>query len=69
MIRNMLGFAALAVVAMIAIKFIFSIFGIIHAALAEGDGELLRPVPVERVVAAELVDAHQLPAHVHRAQC
>ena len=29
MIRNMLGFAALAVVAMIAIKFIFSIFGII----------------------------------------
>ena len=29
MIRNMLGFAALALVAMIAIKFIFSIFGII----------------------------------------
>ena len=29
MIRNMLGFAALAVVAMIAIKFILSIFGII----------------------------------------
>ena len=29
MIRNMLGFAALGVVAMIAIKFIFSIFGII----------------------------------------
>ena len=29
MIRNMFGFAALAVVAMIAIKFIFSIFGII----------------------------------------
>ncbi|HSR90834.1 MAG TPA: hypothetical protein VLK88_05980 [Gemmatimonadales bacterium] len=29
MIRNMLGFATLAVVAMIAIKFIFSIFGII----------------------------------------
>ena len=29
MIRNMLGFAALAVVAMIAIKFFFGIFGII----------------------------------------
>ncbi len=29
MIRNMFGFAALAVVAMIAIKFILSIFGVI----------------------------------------
>ena len=33
MLRNMFGFAALAVVAMIAIKFFFGIFGIIISLL------------------------------------
>ena len=44
------------------------VLGVVDAALAEGDRQLLRAVAVEGVVAAELVDAQQLLALVDRRQ-
>ena len=44
------------------------VLGVVDAALAVGDRQLLRAVAVEGVVAPELVDAHQLLALVDRRQ-
>jgi hypothetical protein len=44
------------------------VLGVVHSALAVGDRQLARAVVEERVVAAELVDPHQLLAAVDGRQ-